>query len=197
MLSVMELFILAIGSAAETAGVAAGVSGVAVTVAAGAGSTVTVVAGAGAAWGSGAGAAAGVGAGLTTTFWGSMGRHMRDSAATNRRRGIAWTGVGRVMVVLLGGAFDDWWGVPPESSRREGPGWDWDRLGRDTCLLCWRVDRPHFRVRCERQAGLEKNREAGQAGWWARAARILSTWVPWERMASWRTWLVTLNCLDQ
>src|ERR1035441_7275453 len=99
MLSVMELFILAIGSAAETAGVAAGVSGVAVTVAAGAGSTVTVVAGAGAAWGSGAGAAAGVGAGLTTTFWASMGRHMRDSAATNRRTGIARTGFGRFMAV--------------------------------------------------------------------------------------------------
>src|ERR1022692_4758169 len=45
MFSVMELFILAIGSEAETAGVTAGVSGVAVAVAAGV--AVTVAAGAG------------------------------------------------------------------------------------------------------------------------------------------------------
>jgi hypothetical protein len=79
MFSVMEVFILAIGSEAETAGVAAGVSGVAVTVAAGtaaagaAGGGATIgVAGAGVAMGSGADAGAAVapaaGAGEVGTF---------------------------------------------------------------------------------------------------------------------------------
>src|ERR1039458_8970208 len=70
MLSVMEVFILAIGSAAtEGAGVTAGVSGVAVTVAegagvtagAGAGAATTGAAGAGGAMGSGADAGAAAG----------------------------------------------------------------------------------------------------------------------------------------
>ena len=38
----------------------------------------------------------------------------------------------------------------------------------------------------------------GQAVLWGwRAARILSTWVPWVRMASWRASPVTPNSLDQ
>jgi hypothetical protein len=121
MFSVMEVFILAIGSAgAAGAGVAAGVSGVAGTVAAGAGVAVTVAAGAGVAMGSGAGAAAGVGAGLALTFWAMAGIQSRASAVTNRRTGIARTGFGRFMVVLLGGALGEWWGVPPGGSIREG-----------------------------------------------------------------------------
>jgi hypothetical protein len=138
--SVMVVFILAIGSAgAAGVGVAAGVSGVAVTVAAGV--AVTVAAGAGVAGGvSGvavtvaagaaagstviAGGAAGAGAGLAVTFWARMGRHIRDSAATNRRTDITRTEFGRFMMVLLGGALDVWWGVPPGSSMREGAWWD-------------------------------------------------------------------------
>src|ERR1035441_6421097 len=127
--SVIEDCIFSIWACVSAAGAAAGVaSGVAVTVVAG----VTVTAGgvdAGVAAGSGvtmtAGAVAGgavgsmaMGAGLGATVWASMGRHSRDSATMDSR-------LGRFMVVLLGGALDDWWGVPPESSGREGPGWDW------------------------------------------------------------------------
>jgi hypothetical protein len=105
----MVEFILAIGSdAAAGAGVAAGVSGVAVTVAEGAGVVVTVAAGAGVAGSSViAGAAAGVGAGFAVTFWARMGRHIRDSAAINRRAGFTRTGFGRFMVVLLDSALDE------------------------------------------------------------------------------------------
>jgi hypothetical protein len=110
----MELFILAIGSAGtEGAGVTAGVSGVAVTVAEGAGVTAGAVAGAatigaagaGVAMGSGAdaGAAAApaVGAGVVTTFWASAGIQNRDSAAINRRAGVMRTEFGRFMMILL------------------------------------------------------------------------------------------------
>src|ERR1039458_4615390 len=116
MLSVMEVFILAIGSAAtEGAGVTAGVSGVAVTVAEGAGVTAGAGAGAGAATigGAGAGVAMGsgadagaavvpaVGAGAATTFWASAGIQNSDSAAINRRAGGMRTEFGRFIVVLL------------------------------------------------------------------------------------------------
>jgi hypothetical protein len=97
------------------------------------------------------------------------------------------------MAVLLGGALDDWWGVPPESSRREGPGWDWDRLGRDTCLLCWRVDRPHRRVRCERDAEMEKYCEGDFPGGRKVVERGASITHPSQNRKGWGTRLAWLK----
>jgi len=134
----------AAGAVAVT--VAAGVAvtvvpGAAVTVVAGSGAGVGVTVTAGAAAGSGAGAAGGFG----ETVCARAGIHIKESATMVARKGL-----GKFMVVLLGSALDEWWGVPPVSSVIEGPGWDWDRLkdetpakGRDTCLLCWLARGPH------------------------------------------------------
>ena len=89
------------------------VAGADVTAGSGAGVGVTVTAGAAA--GSSAGAAGGFG----ETVCARAGIHSRDSATMVARKGL-----GKFMVVLLGSALDEWWGVPPVSSVIEGPGWD-------------------------------------------------------------------------
>src|ERR1035437_2634851 len=135
MLSVMMVFILAVSDDPDAAGVVAVTvaAGVAVTVVPGA--AVTVVAGAAVTAGSGAGVGvtvtAGAAAGSTAGAAGGFGEavcaragiHIKESATMVARKGL-----GKFMVVLLGSALDEWWGVPPVSSVIEGPGWDWDRL---------------------------------------------------------------------